>query len=110
LVGLLLLTACATQKSTETTPAPAFRALGEAVAVEPTYSDESIGFEARRRVDLAGPVEMAGVRIQVEAGIVTLLGSVPDRAAAWRAEGAVRSVPGVKNVINELQFSIPGPK
>lgn len=82
--------------------------MGAPVAVETVYSDETIGLEARRRVDMTGASEMAGVRIQVEAGVVTLRGSVPNRAAAWRAEGAARSVPGVKNVVNELLVTTTG--
>lgn len=82
--------------------------MGEPVAVETVYSDETIGLEARRRVDMNGAAEMAGVRIHVEAGVVTLRGSVPNRTAAWRAEGAARSVPGVKNVVNELLVATTG--
>jgi osmotically-inducible protein OsmY len=92
---------CAATKPAEET-ASGFRAMGAVVKVEPIYSDEAIGLEARRRVDLAGAADMAGVRLHVDGGTVTLRGSVPHRAAAWRAEAAVRSVPGVKSVVNEL--------
>jgi len=110
LASLLLLVACAQPKSKDSTGQPALRALGEKVTVDETRSDESIGFDIRKRIDMAGPSELLGVIIQVEDGLVTLRGSAPNRQAAWRAEAAARAVAGVKNVINEIQFTTPGPK
>lgn len=93
----VLLTACA-----ETKP-PTLRALGEKVTVDSTRPDEAIGFEVRKRIDAAGVGDLAGVIVEVENGVVTLRGSTMNRSAAFRAEGAARSVAGVKNVINAIQ-------
>ena len=100
LLLLILLAGCAQNQS----PAPALRALGGKVTVDSTYSDESIGFEARRRLNLAGPAELASVIIEVDDGVVVLRGTAPNRQAAWRAEGAARSAPGVKKVLNKIQL------
>ena len=110
LAGLLILTACSQPKTKDPADLPAFRALGEKVVVDETRSDESIGFDVRQHIDLAGPSELAGVIIQVEDGIVTLTGSAPNLQASWRAEGAARAVLGVKKVINRILLTTPGQK
>ena len=110
LLGWVWVTACSQPAPKETASPPAFRALGQTVTVETARSDESIGFEARQRIDLAGPADLAGVIIEVNDGVVTLLGSAPNRPAAWRAEAVARAVPGVKTVINEIQLTTPGTK
>jgi len=40
-------------------------------------------------------------------GNVTLHGTATNRAAAWRAEGAARSVKGVKSVVNQIIVNAP---
>jgi osmotically-inducible protein OsmY len=48
-----------------------------------------------------------GVIVEVDDGNVTLRGTAGTRAAAWRAEGAARSVKGVKSVVNQILVSAP---
>ena len=97
-IFLILLAAC-TQPEKKT-DAPSFRAMGQSVAVEPSRNDESIGFEVRRRLDLIGAGDSAGIIVEVADGVVTLRGVAPTVAAAWRAEGAARAVKDVKQVVN----------
>jgi osmotically-inducible protein OsmY len=98
----LLAVACTNSK----TPKMPFRALGENVVVEETRSDESIGTDVRRQLDLAGPADTAALVVEVDGGAVTLRGAAPSLAAAWRAESAARAVKGVKSVVNQIQ--VPG--
>jgi hypothetical protein len=106
-----------TEKPAAAEPQPAMRALGQPVAPptpapasdsqtsdEPT--DESIGIEIRRLVN-TDPVAAAGIIIEVDDGHVTLRGTAVNRAAAWRAEGAARSVKGVKSVVNQIIVNTP---
>lgn len=94
-----LLTGCANPTDTEK---PAMRALGQQATARDAISDEAIGVEARRRLELANPSASGGVIIEVSEGVVTLRGHVPTVAEAWRAEGVVRAVPGVREVRNEI--------
>jgi hyperosmotically inducible protein len=43
-----------------------------------------------------------GIRVHADAGVVTLTGTVPNRAAVDRAASAARGVPGVTEVRNNL--------
>jgi osmotically-inducible protein OsmY len=111
LLGVLILgAACAAPQKTDSRTAPAFRALGEQVIVEPAHSDEVLGLEVRRQITLAGPVDLAAVIIEIEDGVVTLRGAAPNQQAAWRAEGAARAVAGVRDVINQIQVTQPSRK
>jgi osmotically-inducible protein OsmY len=96
---LLLLAACA-QPAKDETAKPAFRALGQTLAVEPTRNDEAIGFEVRRRLDLVGAADTSGITIEVRDGVVTLTGLARTSVAAWRAEAAAHAVKDVKRVVN----------
>jgi osmotically-inducible protein OsmY len=82
-------------------PKPALRALGESVKPGDTVSNRDLGFEFRRRLN-DNPAETIGVIVEVDDGNVTLRGSAPNLAAAWRAEAAARSVKGVKQVLNQI--------
>src|SRR5579862_6508614 len=93
-------------------PQPAMRALGQPVA-PPTHttepdegSDNSIGLEVRRLLDL-DPISNAGIVVEVDDGKVTLRGSAPNFAAASRAEGLAHSVKGVKSVVNQVMVKTP---
>ncbi|NQU10963.1 BON domain-containing protein [bacterium] len=98
----VLLTACADQGTSRPGPKLAMRALGEDVIVPTEVSDETIGAEVRRRLNLADPARTAGVIVEVRAQRVLLRGVAPTLAAAWRAEAAARSTPGVAAVRNEI--------
>jgi osmotically-inducible protein OsmY len=97
---LLLLAACAQPQ--KQAAQPSFRALGETLSVDQTRSDEAVGVEVRRQIDLVGPAASAGIIVQVSDGVVTLSGTAPSVADSWRAQGAAQTVKGVKNVINEI--------
>jgi len=43
-----------------------------------------------------------GIRVHADAGVVTLTGTVPNRAAVDRAASAAKGVPGVTEVRNNL--------
>jgi osmotically-inducible protein OsmY len=88
-------------KGAPTEPQPTLRALGESVQPADTVSNEEIGFEIRRRLN-DDPAMTAGIIVEVDEGRVTLRGTAPKLAAAWRAEAAARSVKGVKQVINQI--------
>jgi osmotically-inducible protein OsmY len=69
-------------------------------------TDESIGTQIRRRLN-ADPATAVGIVVEVEDGKVTLRGAAPNLAASWRAEGAARSVAGVKSVVNQMIVNTP---
>jgi osmotically-inducible protein OsmY len=94
-----ILAGCALNESTDK---PAMRALGQAAQPEPGGSDEAMGMEIRRRLEIADPALTASVIVEVSQGIVTLRGAVPSVTAAWRAEGVAAAVPGVQEVRNEI--------
>jgi osmotically-inducible protein OsmY len=94
-----------TGKQKETEPNPALRAMGEPVKAGEAVSNEDIGFEIRRRLN-DNPGESAGIIVEVDEGKVMLRGVAPTLAAAWRAEGAAKSVKGVKEVTNRI--IVPG--
>ena len=87
--------------------APSFRALGQAAAAEDHPSDETIGINVRRQLDLIGPAESVAMMVEVVDGVVTLRGSAPNQNAVWKAEAAARSVKGVKNVFSAILLQGP---
>jgi osmotically-inducible protein OsmY len=109
-VILLLLSAgCARQTPPQesVSATPAFRAMGQSVTVEETYTDEATGFAIRRRLAAENPGTSAGIIIEVSDGIVTLRGVAPTQAAAWRAEATAHAVKGVKQVRNQIVITKP---
>ena len=95
---------CASSKAKQPEEAeakPALRAMGGNVGDEVVPSNESIGFEIRRRLN-EEPSATAGIIVEVDEGKVTLRGMAPNLAASWRAEAAARSVKGVKQVMNQI--------
>ena len=75
--------------------------MGDGVEAAAAVSNEEIGFEIRRRLN-DDPLATAGIIVEVDEGKVTLRGTSPNLAAAWRAEAAARSVKGVKQVLNQI--------
>jgi osmotically-inducible protein OsmY len=49
-----------------------------------------------------------GIRVHADAGVVTLTGTVPNRAAVDRAASAAKEVPGVAEVRNNLTIQNKG--
>jgi osmotically-inducible protein OsmY len=101
---------CAINPAAETAPpepkVPS-QAMAEAVTVEDSPDDETIGAEIRRRLVVQGPGDTAGIVIEVNGGTVTLRGVAPSQAAAWRAQSAALSVKGVKLVRNQIIVNTP---
>jgi osmotically-inducible protein OsmY len=97
-------------KPAQAEPAPAMRAAGQPVTSSAPTGDEptdaSIGSEIRRLLD-TDPAATAGIIVQVDDGKVTLRGSAPTRAAAWKAEGVAHSTKGVKSVSNQIVVNLP---
>jgi osmotically-inducible protein OsmY len=109
---LLVASGCADNPPPEpaaTQPKVALRAMGQGVVAEETVSDESIGAEVRRLLDVQGPKETAGIVVEVDDAVVTLRGAAPTQAAAWRAESAAHSVKGAKLVRNQIIVNTPNP-
>ena len=79
--------------------------MGEPIKAGEAVSNEDIGFEIRRRLN-DNPGESAGIIVGVDEGKVMLRGVAPTLAAAWRAEGAAKSVKSVKEVTNRI--IVPG--
>lgn len=66
--------------------------------------DERIHDEVCERLTDHGDLDAAGIDLQVQAGEVTLTGTVPDRYSKRLAERLAESVRGVVDVHNELKF------
>jgi len=67
--------------------------------VEPGPSDAQIKRDVTAALDQAG---LPTVAAQVNAGVVTLTGTVPDQASVDRAASVVRAVAGIKDVVNQI--------
>lgn len=73
-------------------------------------SDDGIYDTVRRRLASDPTVKGGGLEVDVKQGVVTLRGSVELDKQKVRAEKLTRKVPGVKQVVNELQVRRPGAK
>ena len=76
--------------------------MGQDITIEDAHSDEAIGLQIRNQFQATAPAETAAVTVEVNDGIVTLHGSAPTQAAAWRAQAVATAVKGVKSVINQV--------
>ena len=74
--------------------------MGQPAKAEENPSDETIGMNVRRQLDLIGPAESGAIVAEVVDGMVTLRGAAPNQNAVWKAVAAARSVKGVKNVVS----------
>ena len=73
-------------------------------------SDPEIFADARHVLDLI-PTVPGTVRVHVESGVATLTGSVQLPAGRADAEYAVRTVPGVRGVVNHITVApLPSPE
>ena len=102
ILGLVTALGCAATDKSATNQHPAMRALGQEATVEKGASDEGIGREIRRRLELADTAGTVGVIVEVNEGNVTLRGVTPSLAVAWQAEAAARATAGVKQVANHI--------
>jgi osmotically-inducible protein OsmY len=63
--------------------------------------DAEIFTEARHALDVR-PGVPASVRIHLDEGVMTLTGSVRTASERSEAENTVRSIPGVRRLVNEI--------
>jgi osmotically-inducible protein OsmY len=68
-------------------------------------SDQQIIEEASQRLERDGDVDASEIEVSAENGVITLRGTVDDRATKRRAEACVESVYGVRDVMNELRVA-----
>ena len=68
-------------------------------------SDQQIIEEASQRLERDGDVDATDIEVTAENCVITLRGTVPDRATKRRAEECVESVYGVRDVMNELRVA-----
>lgn len=99
---ILLLICCCAGCASQSESTPTLRVMGTGVATDTRTSDEAIGLEIRRQLNIVDPTGLAGVVIEVDGGVVTLRGVAADLATAWRAEAAARGVKGVQQVRNQI--------
>jgi hypothetical protein len=102
---LLVSAGCAPQTPRQpaaSSTAPPLRAMGQDITIEDAHSDEAIGLQIRNQFRTTAPAETAAVTAEVNDGVVTLRGSAPTQAAAWRAQAIATAVKGVKSVINQV--------
>jgi BON domain-containing protein len=71
-------------------------------------SNENFVEEASQRLERDGQVDASEIEVTAEDGVITLRGTVPDRAMKRRAEECVESIYGVHDVANELRVSRQG--
>lgn len=68
-------------------------------------SDQQIIEEASQRLERDGDVDATDIEVQSDGCVITLRGTVPDRATKRRAEECVESIYGVRDVMNELRVA-----
>lgn len=68
-------------------------------------SDESIRDEVCTLLTDNADLDASGIEVDVEAGEVTLLGSVDSRDAKWLTEDLAGSISGVREVHNRLRIA-----
>lgn len=79
------------------------------VQVQPARSDAEVFADARLALD-RDPNVPATVRIHVTRGVATLTGSVRRLAESVAAENAVRPIPGITRLVNDIAVGeIPNP-
>ena len=69
------------------------------------YPDDRVASGVRRRLDDVPAIRSAGVQTSVDAGVVTLSGTVTDARLRFRARDAAASADGVVGVIDRIESS-----
>lgn len=67
------------------------------------WPDERIREDACDRLVQFGPVDCTNIGVTVSGGVVTLDGTLPDRAMVDRVIEVIKSVAGVRSVESKLQ-------
>ena len=65
--------------------------------------DDEIEKAVVERFKKDGPLKDADIKVRSDAGVVTLMGKVPDSRVKTHATDMTRQVPGVKMVRNDLR-------
>jgi osmotically-inducible protein OsmY len=68
-------------------------------------SDQQIIDDASQRLEHDGHIDATEIEVSAQDGVITLRGTVPDRATKRRAEDCVESVYGARDVMNELRVA-----
>lgn len=68
-------------------------------------SDQQIIDEASQRLERDGEVDATDIEVLADNCVITLRGTVPDRATKRRAEEVLESIYGVRDVMNELRVA-----
>jgi hypothetical protein len=71
-------------------------------------SDQQVIEEASQRLERDGDVDASDIEVLAENCVITLRGTVEDRAMKRRAEEIVESIYGVRDVMNELRVKAHG--
>ena len=67
-------------------------------------SDSELQRDARQELVREPGVDAEGIEVRVQDGVATLTGNVRSEAESWSAADAVRRVPGVQSVVNEMMI------
>jgi len=73
-------------------------------------TEQALKHRVQRELELEPSLDMRGVHVAVEAGVVTLFGSVPSYAEKVAAERAAHAVRAAETVVNELEVQVPLPQ
>ena len=84
--------------------------MAHAAADPPPWTDAEVFGAARRALDLR-PGVPAAVRVHVDDGVATLTGTVRLPSERAEAEDALRQVPGVRRIVNDIAVTqVPRPE
>jgi osmotically-inducible protein OsmY len=68
-------------------------------------SDSELQDDARFELVREPGVDAEGIEVRVRTGVAVLTGNVRSEAEWWSAADAVRRVPGVQGVVNEMMLT-----
>ena len=72
-------------------------------------SDNELQHDARTELVREPGVDAGRIDVLVQAGVAILTGNVRSEAESWSAADAVRRVPGIQGVVNEMLITRKGP-
>ncbi len=78
-------------------------AVAAAASVQKPLTDDEIHDKVKERLAADRDVKGGGLDVEVANGVVTLKGTVREASQKAKAERITRKVPGVKQVVNQLQ-------
>lgn len=73
-----------------------------------TDTDEALHRAVVQAIADEPRIDSGKVGVAVESGVVTLSGTMRSFTEKWAAEAAVKGVPGVRGLANELRVELPG--